>query len=370
MFQRRKDLWEETLDSLTVEELFAPHIPELTSYSGMSERAARRILELAKGSRLNADELAFIGNSDLNQISQSTFKRIISCLLQQSSETRAAIALHLLHRYYDSKGERDTASPRKRRLPKNLTLQILRDPLFWHNEGGQSIFQQLEYEWAQLANSLIDQYPNTGNVLAEKILQFFGDKQSISGTVYSYVKNVLAEIIRQDPHALWKKITRYLGPPMDERAFALREWLRGEKGFRSTDSDVLESTDSGVLQFIDPVDIWEWIDKDVEKRAWYCATFVPPYIEPNDDRSHLARELLFRYGNREDVRRNFTCNYSSEAFWGSPWEKFKERKDCLLELKKQETNSNIITWIEEYIAVLDEDIEREQIREERENIGA
>lgn len=361
MSLRRKDFWEETLDNLAEEELFAPRVPELTSYSGMSERAAKRILELARESRLNTDELAFIGNSDLNQISESTFKRIILCLLQQSSKTKAATALDLVYKYYCANGER-AKLPKKRRLPKNLTLQILQDPLFWTNKGEKSIFQQIEYEWVQLASSLIDQYPKTSNVLAEKMLQFFGNKQSISGSVYPYSKNLLAETIRRDPHTLWKKIVRYLGPPIDERAFALKEWLRGERGF--------ESTDSGALQFINPVDIWEWIDRDVEKRAWYLATFVPPYIEPNDERSHLVRELLIRYGNREDVRSNFSCNYSSEAFWGSPLEKFKKRKDCLLELKKQETDSNIITWIEEYISILDEDIEREQIREERGDFGA
>ena len=63
--------------------------------------------------------------------------------------------------------------------------------------------------------------------------------------------------------------------------------------------------------------IWDWVEGDVVRRAWYLAWFVPPSIIEGEGGICLPRELLIRYGDREDVRRNFSANYSTGMWTGS-----------------------------------------------------
>ena len=95
------------------------------------------------------------------------------------------------------------------------------------------------------------------------------------------------------------------------RAVALEQWLRegGSSARRER---------KGALTLIPPAKIWDWIDKDMENRAWYVAyRFVPKTLSAEEWPASLVRAFLIRYGEREDVRRNLRANYSTEVWQGS-----------------------------------------------------
>src|SRR5205823_4272568 len=73
---------------------------------------------------------------------------------------------------------------------------------------------------------------------------------------------------------------------------------------------------TSILHAIPPEDIWAWVDIDAERRAWYLATFVPKDLLLYPERTSLVREILIRYGDREDVQRNLMANFSSEGWMG------------------------------------------------------
>lgn len=121
----------------------------------------------------------------------------------------------------------------------------------------------------------------------------------------------------------------------------------------------------GILQAIPVNMIWEWVEKDVEKHARYLASFVPNRLFRDKEKTCLARELLCRYGLREDVRHSLMANFSTEGWSGPASLHFQNKKQGLLDFKRDEQQPNVVQWIDEYVASLDRQIEREKLDEER-----
>ena len=167
---------------------------------------------------------------------------------------------------------------------------------------------------------------------------------------------MLTDFVKEDPKNSWQKIVKYLGPPYDIRAFRIKQWLRGSKGLLP---------ESSILEMFDSQDIWKWVDADIENRAGYLATFIPPILVASE--KCLARELLIKYGDRKDVRDNFTANYSTEGWSGSMSEHYHVVLQELESLKCKESNCNIIRWIDEYSENVKKQIEWAKLREERED---
>jgi hypothetical protein len=111
-----------------------------------------------------------------------------------------------------------------------------------------------------------------------------------------------------------------------------------------------------------PLDeLWNWVDEDIEKRAWYMAYLVSQDLSEGS----LAREILVRYGDREDVRRNLMANFSSDGWSGSASDHYAGKKAWLHSIRENEKDKNVLRWIDEYVDALDKDIKRAKIDEER-----
>jgi hypothetical protein len=284
---------------------------------------------------------------------------LVEFLLDNPSAFAASTALDLVHFYY-----RDEESEHV--LPQDLTFRVLTHPAVLEQQGQGSQRDQMdEYLWTEVSKSFIALYPEEGLKLADMILAHFGEDDTIFDGFYSETQSVLTEIIRLYPEEVWLRITEYLGPPIDARAFRIRQWLRGSDLFEAGDDGALKI--DGALNLIPPTAIWDWVDSDVEQRGWYLAYFVPPKLFREEGRVCLAREVLVRYGDREDVRRNLTANYSTGGWIGSESLYHQRKRDQLLAFKEGEPNQNVRRWIEECVAALDHNIERATVEEERED---
>lgn len=175
---------------------------------------------------------------------------------------------------------------------------------------------------------------------------------------HTRTRTVLNEITLRYPAEVWQEVTGYLGPPIDTRAFHITSWLRG--------GDYFAPESEGALSAMPAEKIWEWVDVNVDKRAWYVASFVPRTLHGNVGRFCLARQVLVRYGEREDVRRNLMANFSTEGWTGDASLHFEIKKNRLLEFRKTEEDDNVKHWIDEYISYLERSIAREKVQEERE----
>lgn len=351
LFENNQERWENQLDALTGDKKLNVWIPELTWRSGMSDRAALRILDLAEKNIINIGHFKMFGlGSVIRDLSEDVLKKWIKFLLGSSDTYAVSIALDMYHFYYLHKESKHT-------LPEELTQELLTHQLLFQKYEVVKRSQMDGYHWTEIGKAFVHLYPEKSLELADKMLQHFGDEGTILDGFRSQIQAVLNEITRRYPQEVWMLAIEYLGPPIDTRAFHIKRWLQsGESS---------ETGDEGVLSMILLEKIWEWVDDDLEKRSWYLASFVPKTLFRKEGEICLAREVLVRYGSREDVRNNLMANFSTEGWTGPSSLHYQKKKELLLEFKKEEDNENVKCWIDESVSLLNQRIEQAKIEEER-----
>src|SRR5207253_8479134 len=92
--ERNRDSWEELMDVLAADTVLKSHVPELTWRSGLTDRAAARILALAKAGFVTvASFRVFSYGGVIRQMSQDRFAEWIDFLLKEGSRPAAACAI-------------------------------------------------------------------------------------------------------------------------------------------------------------------------------------------------------------------------------------------------------------------------------------
>jgi len=341
LFERNRELWEDILDQLAQDGELRGLLPELTWRSGMTERAALRILSMAQAGLMPLSSLRmFAFGGVVRKIPEHVFAKWVDCLLGAGTRIAAWTALDLFHFYY-------LMGPEKRHLPRELTLRLLTAEPFFKKSDSTDL-QTEDFDWTQVAKAFLDQYPQEGLALAESIFGSLGSEGTIADKFRSDTLNVLTTVAETLPAESWKLVVQYLGPPVDSRAFHISRWLR-----------------DGGLTLMPPGKVWEWIESDVPTRSWYAATFVPPNFDRTPGKVSWARELLVRYGDRKEVRHNLYANFSNASWWGSETSYYQSKKQMLESMHKSETDANVLLWLGEFIESLTFRIENARIREER-----
>ena len=352
MAERDADYWEAKIDALTAKADMQTWVCKLTWRSRMpSDRSGLRILQLAEeGIVLPEDFGTFVYGGVIRKLSSETFHRWIEFLLGVGSEVAVSNALELFYMYY-------LMDEDAQRMPMELATNIISHGTWF--QPSEKREQDISYHWSEIAKGIVEDLPQNAPKLAEKMLASFGESGTImDGFGFNLaVHGVLHEIARRFPEDVWHLVTQYMGPPIDTPAFYICEWLRGEDRF--------DRSGGGALNLFRPESIWKWVDEDVENRAWYLASIVPTPLWHEDDRVCLARELLVRYGNHDDVLTEFSTNYSTEGWTGSESQHHLKTKASLLTFKEEETDANVIRWIDQHISWLEAYIRRAQIDEER-----
>jgi hypothetical protein len=351
--ERDSELWEGTLDDLANDERLRDCLPELTWRSGPSDRSMLRLLDLTRRGLIPVGSLHMFAFGGVVQgLAEDVFRSIIEVLLETGERDGVLIALDLYHFYYAQKDS-------KRPLPEELTLRLLTAPQLFVKGERHNRANMQEYDWTEIGKAFVRSHPGASLQLADVMLEHFGEDGTMVEGFHSQSYAVLNEIVSRFPGQVWQRITKYLGPPIDERAYHLKSWLHGE--------EVQDRGEAGVLVLIPVEELWRWADEDIEERAEYLASLVPKDLSRAEGRICLAREVLVRYGQRHDVRNSLMANFSSGSWWGPESLHYGAEKEGLLNFKKDETDSNVKRWIDEYVAVLDRQIEQARIEEEREH---
>ena len=133
------------------------------------------------------------------------------------------------------------------------------------------------YYWTEIGKAFLKSFPEKSLELVEPMLSHFGHHGSIFFRVNSETCSVLNQITEQYPVEVWKQVSKLLEDQIDfSRAVALEQWLR-EGGFLG------KKERKGALTLIPQEKIWEWVDKDMENRAWYVAyRFVPKTLSAEE----------------------------------------------------------------------------------------
>ena len=342
--------WEDQSDLLAEDKVLCVWLPDLTVRSGLTNRAGLRLLKLAEENAINVDQLRFFGGGRMIQIlANDTFQQWLQFLLSCSHPYALPIALDLYYAYYVDREKSNW-------LPLQETLTILTH-LAWIEPNQHVRFDSIDYyHWTEVGKAFVQVHLKESKFLVSWMLEHFGERGTILDHS-SQTASVLSWVTEHTPQEVWPMITKFLGPPTDARAFFLQEWLGG--GLREKDDPMSQ----GMLSHVPLELIWTWVDENVEQRAKYLASFVPKSLFRGED--CLARNVLMRYGERNDVREAFSAHYSSGVWWGPESMHFELVKRELLDFKLEEKDLNVKCWINEYVIELDKYIERAKIREER-----
>ena len=352
LFESNVTGWEKQLDALVEDTRLNVLIPDLTYRSGMTDRAGLRLLKLAKAEVMSVNNFVFFFSSAIEGLSDKVFTEWTKFLLNCSNELAVPIALKLYYFYYVH-GKQEVT------LPRDLTFQLLVRPARFENLIPNQMNSMTGHYWTEIANAFLNLYPEKDLEFVERVIPHFGKKGTIFGTFNTKALSVLIKLTKRHPEQVWQHVSKRL----EERDFFIEGWLK-EGDSRDSFST---GEEKGALTFIPREEIWEWVDEDVENRAWYFAyRLVSKTLSAEEWQNSLARAFLVRYGQREDVRRNLRANYSTESWTGERSLHLESKKDKLLRIKEDEDNVNVKQWLNEFIDDLEEDIKHARIDEERE----
>ena len=354
IFDRNQPLWEEQLDVLVDDTTLNIAIPELTHRSGLTDRAGLRLLNLATNGIIGVSHFGiFVYGRTIESLSDGVFTAWIEFLLSATEKSAVLLALHLYHRYYISRKPEPT-------LPRELTFRLLVHPSLFEESDLHRSNTMTDYYWAEIGIAFLHCCPEKSLEIVEPMLSHFGQDGAIFD-IYSQTCSVLDQITKWYPVEVWEQVSRILEDQTNfSRAASLEQWLR-----EGNSSGREERT--GALTLIPREKIWEWVDEDIESRAWYLAgRLVPKTLSAEEWKTSLMREILVRYGTQNDVRSILMEIYSGEGWHGPTSLHFDQKKERLLCIKADEDSEDVKRWIDEFVEGLDEHIEYAKIEEERE----
>lgn len=346
VFEHDQEAREAVLGEIERDAELRQFLVELVWRSGMTEHAGRRILAALEAGTVSPMNLRiFAFGRYIDAISEDLFDAWIGWLLSNGTADAARVALELFSGYY--RGER------AEQLPKLRARELLMHRAFFGSDATVGRETMQLYHWEELAKAFVTRFPGHSSDLAREILAHFHEEGTVASHRHSPGVRVLDAIVKQDPDVGWNLVAERIRIPMDERTFQIREWLRGTNG-------------GGGVWLLSPESLLRWVAEDVDNRAWFLSRIVPKVFSQGSGPGSLARELLVRYGTREDVRSNLHANWMTDMWWGSEANHHRGKKRELEEIRKSEPNQNVRDWIDTAIQRLDRMIEEASVREERE----
>ena len=346
IFEKDIDIWEKNLDDIAKDEKMSARVAEITRRSGKSERSALRILDLARKGVIDPSQFSVM-TITVQDMAENIFLQWIEFLLSICHPYSPSITLNL---FYSRSVRGDHSQSLIIQPSEDITFRVLSNYLEPQKSSAVTHYGVDSYEWAKIARFYLALYPNQTTKFINKIFENFTE---IDPGYNSEIQELLVEIVNSNSKEVWDVVTQYIEPRFNTRAFRISLWLRGD------------DTTTSLIQVFDPNDIWNWIDSNPEERASYVASFIPNRFFRKDDEVCLAREILVRYGNQEEVKNSLVANFSTDIWWGPASIFYQQKCKILLDFKEGEDNNNVRDWIDSYVDRLEKYIKIEEINEER-----
>ncbi|MGB4758564.1 MAG: hypothetical protein WBP26_00740 [Candidatus Saccharimonadales bacterium] len=348
--QLQDERWKKILSSIETDNELVHWYAEICWRTNIDDRSADTILELVRQGKVeSADFNLFRLGGVTKKIGPTAFNRWINFLLEQNELLATTAAIDLFSSRYVFQ---ETAP-----IPKEISLRLLTSEALV-KEKNRQVARDVDYDWSQIADRYIDQYPNETEELAKFVVKNFGEDDTIFGAYDEYAKSVINRIAKQDPQKVWELVSKQLE---DGRlGFKLEmSWLGGGAAFGD------EKPDGAISIF--PKDlIFEWIDKDPSKRASTIARVVPKDFDIENTEDSWFRNILHKYGNYENVQSSLSANLMTDG-WSGPasvhYAKKLERVRRFSELNKN--SPNIQKWTAKMVSGLSQQVDRSRMEEER-----
>ena len=349
-----KDLqeWEEQLTRLAKNSRLLPHLPEIIARSGITDNAVELIMQLVKENQIPTSTLVVISSSrEIRQLSKEKFLEWTRLLLREEVPNSFEIAIKDMYLYFIFEKEDID-------LPAEFTFDLLTIPYTKGNIEFQNKVM-VDYYWQEVSRKFLCQYPDKQIGFLEIILNYFSNQVGLSTLPHSQPYGIMTQILHEKPDESWVLILKVLNSDNEIWKYNIFQWLRGEKWTFGREPTTVP------LIFIPDNLVWNWVKSDIPNNAKVIARLVPSELFHKEGEKCFARELLVRYGDREDVRQELIVNFCSGSWTGPASMFYSNKMKDALDYKEHETDKNVLLWVDEYISSLDLSIKEALLREER-----
>lgn len=172
------------------------------------------------------------------------------------------------------------------------------------------------------------------------------------------VMTLANELVQTDSSGAWNVIKGHLEESLPKWRRDILDWLKGGVG------EFEEKEPRGVIADLPIHNVLEWIDENPEVRAGFIASAAPPTMDDING-GKLTRELLRKYRQFDRVQSGISASFHSGGWVGSRTAYLKRKRDKFHQWLAAGFGYEITHWIEGEIEALDQDIELEEIKEER-----
>ncbi|MCU6501992.1 hypothetical protein LPN04_29790 [Rugamonas sp. A1-17] len=347
-------LWEQTVVELLANVEIRSAVLGLVWRSGMNDRIARALL--AMGQQGGIDPVAFrilIYGGVVNQLPRDVFEDILDLILESDDQEAPDASLELLQSRL--RGHPDELCSLSQRL-----VQVLSAAVFVEGAVNNRATNMRLFNWNELASRLLVNDHDAGAMLAVLCIANFANFNSVTAGFHPEPLRFLSKATQAKPAMVWPAIAHRLETRRNEKGTRhLLSWLRGGRSIHGVD-------EAGLGAIPAPV-VFEWVDVDVDDRAWLLAEHCPPTIARPDEPTTFARQMLERYGATEQVRRSLHANNFSEGWSGHASEHYGRKLAALDAHAAVETNANVRLWLKEHREQLVRTIEHQVEEELRES---
>ena len=350
----RPETWECIVDRLLARPKLRQATIGLVWRSGMTDHVARSLLNLAQRGEIDAKSFRlFIYGAAIEQMPRDVVFEVIDLLNEAGDSDSAEAALEILN-------GRVHGHPEQFVLFRAQAERTLSLPTFIEGSDRALSNNMVMYYWNQMANRLLDSDPIAGAQLAARCFANFAAKNSVTSGFRVEPFKCLRNAVGAKPAEVWPAIAQRLASP--DRALGtwqLFNWLRGTPSSGRPGESGLDAIPASL--------VFAWIDEDIDNRAWQFAEYCPPVVSRPADPPTFAREMLVRYGRRDDVRNSLHANHFTGSWSGTAREYYSQKLFALKGQLAVETDNNVRVWLAEHEEQLQWRIDRELELERRED---
>ena len=346
--------WENALDEMAGARQLAPLVPKITLWSGMTDRAWNRIMSLYHNKTIDKSGIAIFAHGLFPRVlTDRAFTEALEILLDDPSDGDMADALELLHGGCVHDGARH-------RLPASEAYRVVTSDLFLPDSERPSENTVISYVWRDVALHLAKKEPGRIADLADALFGSIGTEGDVFDALHPAALEVLDYMGSADPDSVWDAAVRCISSPPDRATRLILGWAGGRISAPRGGAD---GASAPFLNVVAKERVWGWIDGDREARAELLAGYVPKRIERG--KRCIAREMLAKYGDSDEVRRAMHAHFSTGSFVGSRLDYHKKELEKCMEWMKEESNNAVMRWLRERMAQIQADVDAAAEFEER-----
>jgi len=340
--------WETLITELLFNDEFKEIAGQLIWRTGVNDNVLKRMLgAYAKGILGPKDFTILSFPQDTKNLDQSLVEEALFTLLTSDEEGALFVALEIADSLYTNKSV-------TRQMPREPVFELLNKPDFFNDR----LDTMHGYHWSKLANKYIDTYPERGLELFELIIIHLENWRIMSLKSTSAFHSIAERIAKEKPAETWEIVQSLLADLDTDLAYGILQWLGEERDFG-------EGRGIRPLTYFPVESVLAWIDGEPETRAPAITRTAPKTLNQEGD-GRITRELLHRYGHMDRVKSALSGNFYTNGWSGPASEHYRRNRDKARAWLNGETSPHVIEWLEKYIDGLTSQIEREEIREERE----